>query len=226
MKTKLSVGYAFGFMIEKSVINVIPLVAALVLYILTIWIPYINVGTTIALSTIPIKISRSHVINPFFIFDKVYREKMGEYFLLVSLTVIPVMISFFFMIVPAIVLSLTWSLAIYLLLDKKIDNPVECLVESNRRTKGYKWSMFLIVLAFVLGIFIINYIFTLIFGFLFGESSFLFSFFYIILLLVEAPMNISLSAYFYKVLVLDVDDEEAKVESVVENVETQENPVV
>lgn len=44
--------------------NSLSLLGAIVLWILTIWIPYINVGTTIAIYTIPVALSKGKVISP------------------------------------------------------------------------------------------------------------------------------------------------------------------
>ena len=54
---------------EIGVKNAASLVGALFLWIITIWIPYLNVGTTIAINTIPLELSKGKVISPFFIFD-------------------------------------------------------------------------------------------------------------------------------------------------------------
>ena len=54
--------------------NSLSLLGAIVLWILTIWIPYINVGTTIAIYTIPVALSKGKVISPTFIFDAKYRQ--------------------------------------------------------------------------------------------------------------------------------------------------------
>lgn len=62
--------------------NAVSMLGATVLWLLTIWIPYLNVGTTIAMNTIPIELSKGKVISPLFIFDGKYRKYMGEYFTL------------------------------------------------------------------------------------------------------------------------------------------------
>lgn len=53
---------------EITMKNLLSILGAVVLYVLTIWIPYLNVGTTIAMTTIPIELSKGHVISPLFIF--------------------------------------------------------------------------------------------------------------------------------------------------------------
>ena len=94
--------------------NAVSLLVATVLWIVTIWIPYLNVGTTIAMTTIPIELSKGKVISPVFIFDSKYRKYMGEYFTLIGLMAMAVIPALFFMIVPAIVICIGWSLAIYI----------------------------------------------------------------------------------------------------------------
>ena len=57
--------------------NMASIVVAVLLWAITIWIPYVNVGTTIALATLPVKLSKGEVISPTFIFDSEYRHIMG-----------------------------------------------------------------------------------------------------------------------------------------------------
>ena len=65
--------------------NFVSLICVVILYVLTCWIPYLNVGTTIAMCSIPVELSKGNVINPLFIFDGKYRKNMGEFFILVGL---------------------------------------------------------------------------------------------------------------------------------------------
>lgn len=141
--------------------NAVSLLVATVLWIVTIWIPYLNVGTTIAMTTIPIELSKDKVISPVFIFDSKYRKYMGEYFTLIGLMAMAVIPALFFMIVPAIVISLGWSLAIYILLDKGVA-PGEAMVQSNKATYGYKWTIFGVQFILGLAYSILSFIFGLI----------------------------------------------------------------
>ncbi|MCS6965812.1 MAG: hypothetical protein NZ473_03495, partial [Candidatus Kapabacteria bacterium] len=60
----------------------------LVLWVLTVWVPYLNVGTTIAVTIgAPILLSRQQRIDPTFIFDRRYREVMADWFILAALIV-------------------------------------------------------------------------------------------------------------------------------------------
>lgn len=146
---KISVMNVLSEGISLGVKNSVSLLVATVLWIVTIWIPYLNVGTTIAMTTIPIELSKGKVISPVFIFDSKYRKFMGEYFTLLGLMVMAIIPAFFFMVIPAIVISIGWSLAIYILLDKGVA-PGEAMVQSNKATYGYKWTIFGV--QFVLGL--------------------------------------------------------------------------
>lgn len=135
--------------------NVFPLLGTFILYLLTIWIPYINVGTTIAMSAIPVELSKGHAISPVFIFKARYRRYMGEFFVLVFLQGIATILALP-MLIPAIVISQAWSLAICLFVDKKI-SPVEALMKSNDATYGYKWTIFFsILLVYLIGYLIVG----------------------------------------------------------------------
>ena len=141
--------------------NAVSLLVATVLWIVTIWIPYLNVGTTIAMTTIPIELSKGKVISPVFIFDSKYRKYMGEYFTLIGLMAMAVIPALFFMIVPAIVICIGWSLAIYILLDKGVA-PGEAMVQSNKATYGYKRTIFGVQFVLGLAYSILSWIFGLI----------------------------------------------------------------
>lgn len=136
---------------EITMKNLLSILGAVVLYVLTIWIPYLNVGTTIAMTTIPIELSKGHVISPLFIFDAKYRRYMGEYFMLIGLMIMALIPAYLFLLIPGIVISYAWSLAIYLLLDKKMA-PGEAIVKSNEATYGYKWTIFICTLAIYVAI--------------------------------------------------------------------------
>lgn len=124
--------------------NVFPLLGTVILYLLTIWIPYINIGTTIAMSSIPLELSKGHTISPVFIFKAKYRRYMGEFLVLVFLQGIGTILALP-LLIPAIVISQAWSLAICLFVDKKY-SPVEALMKSNDATYGYKWTIFFAIL--------------------------------------------------------------------------------
>ena len=158
---KISVSSVLSEGVGLGLKNAPSLLGAVILWLLTIWVPYINVGTTIAIQTIPIELSKGKVISPLFIFDGKYRQYMGEYFTLIGLMLMSLIPAFLFMIVPGIIISIGWSLAIYLMLDKGIA-PGEALVRSNKATYGYKWTIFGVNLVLFIAFYILTFIFGLI----------------------------------------------------------------
>ena len=71
--------------IAIGVKNAPSVVVAVALWLVTIWIPYINIGTTIAISLLPVELAKGSVINPLGIFDSKYRRYMGEYLITAGL---------------------------------------------------------------------------------------------------------------------------------------------
>ncbi|MFR9522955.1 MAG: hypothetical protein SNH94_00080 [Rikenellaceae bacterium] len=151
---------------EIGIKNVVPLILTCLLWILTIWIPYINVGTTIAISTIPLQLSKGKIINPLFIFNAEYRQFMGEFLILIAIMSMAIMTAAFFFLIPAIVVGLSWSLAVLLLLDKQI-SPMDAIMQSNKATYGYKKTIFAINLVLGLAYCLVNYLLLPVFSILF-----------------------------------------------------------
>ena len=141
--------------------NIVSLVLATILYVVTVWIPYLNVGTTIAMMSIPVELSKGNVINPLFIFDAKFRKNMGEFFILIGLQAMAMIPAFLMGIIPGIVLSYAWALAIYLFIDKDL-HALDALRKSNELTYGNKWRMFFIGLILGIALSIVTAIFGLI----------------------------------------------------------------
>ncbi len=125
--------------------NVLSLILLVILYGLTVWIPYLNVGTTIGLYKAVIAMSRGEVVDPVSIFDRDNFKFFGNFFLLLGFLSIGISAAALFMLVPGIILSIAWSFAIYLLIDKGI-SPLKCLTLSYDVTLGEKWRIFAIEL--------------------------------------------------------------------------------
>ena len=197
--------------------NILSLIAVTVLYLVTIWIPYLNVGTTIAVNSIPAELAKGHIIDPLFIFDGKYRKNMGEFFILVGLEFMALIPAFFLGIIPAIVMGLAWCLAILLFVDKDM-KALDALRKSNELTYGYKWRIFWLtfVLAFCLQIvlLIIGGIFNAI-----GAETFA-AILSIILGILFVPFGLGLDAVIYRELTKEEAPkaEEPKAEVVVEEV--------
>jgi len=107
-----------------------------------VWIPYLNVGTTIGLGVgIIAMASRGEAISMTEIFNPKYRKYMGEFFLTSGLISIGVSIGIILFIIPGIIIGIAWSLAVMLVIDKE-KNPMEAISLSNKITYGYKWRIF------------------------------------------------------------------------------------
>jgi hypothetical protein len=122
--------------------NMGPILVNVVLWLLTVWIPYLNIGTTIGLSVgIIVKAARGEAISFTEIFDPKYRKYMGDFFLTSGLIGLGVGMGIALFIIPGIVLGISWTLALLLVIDKG-KNPIESLTLSNNLTYGYKGRMF------------------------------------------------------------------------------------
>ena len=144
---------------------VIPVAVNFILWALTIWIPYINVGTTIGLFGLVAKISRDEEISYTEIFDPIYRKRMGEFFLGTGFMYIGTIIGFVMFIVPGYVIAIAWSLSLFLVVDKGM-NPIEAINKSNSATYGNKWTifggMFVLGLIIVIAIAVVAWILSMI----------------------------------------------------------------
>lgn len=177
--------------------NAPSVIAAVALWLITIWVPYINVGTTIAIILLPTQLAKGEIINPLGIFDSKYRRYMGEFFITLGLMVFPILIGFFFMIVPAIVLSIAWSLSYYFLLEKG-KNPIQAIKASNDATYGSKWTMFFVTLVIGIVVGIVMGIFQAICGAInVGFITFVIMF---VLYVLAISINMAVNASFWKQL--------------------------
>ena len=185
---KVSFRLTFAEALEIGVKNAPSIIGCVVLWLLTIWVPYINVGTTIAINMLPIELAKGGVISPLGIFDAKYRKYMGDFLITTGLMIIPVFIASLFMIVPGIVLSIAWSLAYFFLFEKK-KNPMQAISASNDATYGSKWTMFFVLLAFVVA----TYVVAGIFAWICAAIDVGFITFVVMLALVAVIMSISLA---------------------------------
>ena len=199
MERKLEVVPAISDAIAIGVKNAASLVGAILLWVVTIWIPYLNVGTTIAINTLPGKLAKGEIINPLFIFESVYRRKMGDYFLLQGLLTMMYIPAFFFLIIPGIVLSLMYSLSVYIMLDKD-ETPMDALALSNKATYGFKWKIFGITLLFGIVIGLASWIIMAIVGLI--GSSFISFIFMIAVIAIASSCGMALNAVIYRNLFL------------------------
>lgn len=121
--------------------NFVPLLLMVLLYVVTVWIPYLNVGTTIGLYKAVIGIGRGETIDPTAIFAKENFKNLSGFFLLLGLVYIGTIAACCFMFIPGIVLGIAWGFAIYFFLDKNV-SPLKSLQLSYDTTFGNKWRIF------------------------------------------------------------------------------------
>lgn len=138
---KLDFGETLKDSVAIGVKNAPSVIAAVALWLITIWIPYLNVGTTIAITLLPTQLAKGEIVNPLGIFDSKYRRYMGEFFITMGLMIFPIFIGVLFMVIPGIVLSIAWTLSYYFLIEKG-KNPIQAIKASNDATYGSKWTMF------------------------------------------------------------------------------------
>lgn len=115
------------------------------------------------MTTIPIELSRGGAISPLFIFDEKYYKFTGEHFTLIGLMYPVTIPALFFMIVSGIAVSMGWSLATYILLDKSVA-PDETMIWSNRATYDYKWTIFDVSLLLGVAFYILLWVISAIAG--------------------------------------------------------------
>jgi len=127
--------------IQYGLKNFVPLILMVILYLVTVWIPYLNVGTTIGLYKAIIAIGRGEKLDPTSIFDKENFENLSGFFLLMGLTYIGTIIAMMFMLIPGIIMGIAWGFAMYFFLDKKV-SPLKSLQLSYDTTYGNKWRIF------------------------------------------------------------------------------------
>ena len=185
---KLDFGETLKDSVAIGVKNAPSVIAAVALWLITIWIPYLNVGTTIAITLLPTQLAKGEIVNPLGIFDSKYRRYMGEFFITMGLMIFPIFIGVLFMVIPGIVLSIAWSLAYFFLFEKK-KNPMQAISASNEATYGSKWTMFFVLLAFVVAAYVIAGIFAWICAAI--DAGFIT--FVVMLALVAVIMSISLA---------------------------------
>lgn len=157
--TELTFGSALSEGTDLGLKNIMKLIVASLLWFVTAWIPYLNVGTTIAMASLPVKLARNEEDNfsGTFIFDEKYRTFMGEFFTLAGLKWMSLVPAYLFGIIPGIVISLGWQQALYLILDKGM-SPSEALIQSARISDGYKFTIFFVGLIQSLVFFFILWI--------------------------------------------------------------------
>ena len=175
--------------IQLALKNVLSLILLVILYVLTVWIPYLNVGTTVGLYKAVIAMSRGEVVDPVSIFDKDNFKYFGNMFLLLGFQTVGITAATAFMFVPGIILSIAWGFAMYLLIDKGV-SPLKALTASYDITLGEKWRIFAINLLVGLIIGLVSGLFTLI-----PKVGFVFT---ILVVIVGCALAVAVEALMYR----------------------------
>jgi hypothetical protein len=184
--------------------NLGPILVNVLLWVLTVWIPYLNVGTTIGLIVgIVSKASKGEPIGMTDIFDPKYRKYMGEFFLSSGLVGLGAGAGLLFGIIPGIVISLAWSLTLLLVVDKG-KNPTEAIIISNNCTYGHKWSMVGIYLLASIGFCVVFFILFGIGSAIGGAAAVFFGILDVLVLIFASFVFIGIQASIYRQLAAEV----------------------
>ncbi|MBQ3872978.1 MAG: hypothetical protein IJV32_03125 [Bacteroidales bacterium] len=154
MENKLNFTQTLLDGVKCGVANALPLLLAGILYIITFWIPYLNVATTIGMYKLIVALSKGEKVDPMSIFDKENFRNLSDFFLLLGLMTAGIGAACAFMFVPGIVLGIAWAYAVYFLIDKNM-SPLKALRLSFDVTRGEKWTIFFVEFVLVIAIGII-----------------------------------------------------------------------
>ncbi|MDR4988011.1 MAG: hypothetical protein RG741_04120 [Bacteroidales bacterium] len=149
---RLDVGLAIKGSFQIGLKNVLTILGASVLWLITVWIPYLNIGTTIAYFTVlPTKLAKGEPFSPGEIFDAKYRENMTGFFLILGLINTAIGFGFLLFFFPGLVLYYAWLLAPVMVINFGV-KPIDALSESYKATYGSKWALFFsyLLLGFIL----------------------------------------------------------------------------
>ena len=113
------------------------------LFVITCWIPYVNVGTTVGFYKAIIAIGRGEKIDPLAIFNKENYAYFSDFFLLMGLSTMGYVVAFFMGLLP--VMAIAWMFAMFFLIDKKLP-ALKALGLSYKATLGEKWRILAILL--------------------------------------------------------------------------------
>ena len=146
MESKLNFQQTLVDGVNLGIKNIGNLLLMAFLYMITFWIPYLNVGTTIGFYKNVIALSKGEEVVPTSIFKKENFKNLGDFFLLMGLQTAGIGAAAMFFFIPALVVSLAWQFAMYFFLDKGT-SPLKSLSVSYNATLGEKWTLFFVYLA-------------------------------------------------------------------------------
>ena len=109
------------------------IIAAVILFLLTLWVPYVNLGTLIALTLLPVRLARDERIEALSIFRSEYRRRMGDFLLTAALKLAALTLGTALLVIPGIVLALAWKPA-YWCLAEHDKSPLEAIRAAEAAT--------------------------------------------------------------------------------------------
>lgn len=126
------------------------------LWFITFWIPYLNIGTTIGLKKMIVKMSHGDSFSPLDIFDSENRKNIDIFLILwfISSNLI-IIASFVFLFFPGYVMYFALSQIYLLFIDKNL-GAMESIRESYRITYGEKWQILFSKFLGNIGIYILG----------------------------------------------------------------------
>ena len=139
--------------------NIVNLLLTALLWVITVWIPYLNVGTTIGFYKAIIALSKGEEIKPTAIFSKENYKGLGDFFLLFGLQTAGTLAAAMLFIAP--IVAIAWGFAFYFLIDKKV-SPLKALGLSYDTTCGEKWTIFFLYIVFSIILSVVTSILALI----------------------------------------------------------------
>lgn len=207
VKKRLDFGQTLQGAIQIGIKNAMTVIGAAILYAITVWIPYLNIGTTIAFFTVlPVKLAKGESFSPTEIFDAKYRENMTDFFLVLGLFNAGVGFAFLLAFIPGIVITYAWMFSAVLVINKGM-KPIEAINASYKATYGSKWIIFFAYLVLGVAIWIISLILGVIAGGLGQIAVWLGAFvgfiFAVVVIVLAAAAFVGLFGQIYKLLIVE-----------------------
>ena len=124
--------------------NIVNLLLTAVLWLVTFWIPYLNIGTTVGFYKIIVALSKGEAIEPLSLFSRENYKCLGDFFLLFGLQTAGLIAAAMMFVAP--IVALAWQFAFYFFVDKKV-SPLKALSLSYNATCGEKWTLFFLYMV-------------------------------------------------------------------------------
>lgn len=142
--------------------NAASIFGCVILWLLTIWVPYINIGTTIALAMLPLEVAKGKIVSPLSIFHARYRRYMGEFLITSGLKSLAIVLLLYVIACTTIVTVSAISGASF---AQVIQNPESIF--------SYAWivvALIVFIIAIFAPVFVLYYAWSLAYYFLFDRN--------------------------------------------------------